>query len=343
MATRWIKFADKVFRSNIDRLGLPFKLNFVVTKECHSKCQNCHIWRTKPKDELTLEEIQRFTQKNPNFSWVNITGGEPSDRLDLPEVIRAFIDHSPELLLLHFPTNGLKPAHIAKTVEKVLSYNPPSLVVSVSIDGPPEVNDLIRGIPGDFDLATETFNRLRKIEGVRPMVGMTLYPKNFQLIDETMAAIKGRVGKFGWRDFHVNVGHTSEHFYGNQSVTRKVSKDILEAVRKYNQARGVPLSPLDWLEHTYQKNVEKYLMTGETPQACAALLSSCYLSETGMVYPCTIWSKPIGNIRQTDYDLGPIVKSDMARHLRQMILGKKCPNCWTPCEAYQTILANVAA
>ena len=60
-----------------------------------------------------------------------------------------------------------------------------------------------------------------------------------------------------------------------------------------------------------------------------------------MVFPCLIWDEPLGNIRDHDYSMLPMIKGEKAKQLREELLQKNCPNCWTPCEAYQTIAANL--
>jgi len=48
------------------------------------------------------------------------------------------------------------------------------------------------------------------------------------------------------------------------------------------------------IERVYRAEAARYLATGRTRIVCSALLSTAYLSETGQVYPCTIWDKPLG-------------------------------------------------
>jgi MoaA/NifB/PqqE/SkfB family radical SAM enzyme len=353
MARQWAKLADRVIRSNLGTLGHPYKLTFVVTKECHSRCVNCKIWRTRPQDELTLEEIRSFARQAPYFSWIDFTGGEPTDRPDFPEIVEAFLKTNPDLLLVHFPTNGLRPVQIEAVAKKIVNLKPPRLVITVSIDGPPKINDALRGIKGDFDLAVETFERLAELDRLEVYAGMTLYPKNVDLIDETFEAIRSRIPGFERRMLHVNIPHISEHYYNNASGDRgaitgrdltetEYRRKLLQALDRYMKGRGRPLlKPFDWVEFLYQQKAKEYLATGATPLDCSALMSSCYLSENGTVYPCLIWDEPLGNIRETGYSLEPILRSPQAAELRRKILAKNCPNCWTPCEAYPTLAANL--
>jgi MoaA/NifB/PqqE/SkfB family radical SAM enzyme len=87
--------------------------------------------------------------------------------------------------------------------------------------------------------------------------------------------------------------------------------------------------------------VRRYLETGETPMRCHALRSSCFVDSWGNVFPCTIYDKRIGNLRDSGYDLAAIWSTAAAAELQQEIWESQCPNCWTPCEAYQSILGNV--
>src|SRR5439155_149151 len=98
--------AGAALRANLGRLDFPFKLTFCVTFWCNYRCQTCNIWKMAPRDELRLEEIQRFFRRSGRFLWVDLTGGEVTLRRDFIDVCHAVIDGCPDLLLLHFPTNG---------------------------------------------------------------------------------------------------------------------------------------------------------------------------------------------------------------------------------------------
>jgi radical SAM protein with 4Fe4S-binding SPASM domain len=73
---------------------------------------------------------------------------------------------------------------------------------------------------------------------------------------------------------------------------------------------------------------------------CHALRSSCFVDSWGVVFPCTIYGRELGRLREVDYDLGRIWNSEAASALQSEIWGYQCPQCWTPCEAYQSIMGN---
>jgi MoaA/NifB/PqqE/SkfB family radical SAM enzyme len=94
------------------------------------------------------------------------------------------------------------------------------------------------------------------------------------------------------------------------------------------------------VERIYRAEAMRYLATGKTGITCSALLSTSYLSEKGEVYPCTIWDRPLGNVRNTQYALMPIIEAARRDGVRRAVVEQKCPNCWTPCEAYPAIGAS---
>ena len=99
-------------------------------------------------------------------------------------------------------------------------------------------------------------------------------------------------------------------------------------------------TPMRAIERIYRAEAIRYLAQGRTSITCSALFSTVYLSEKGEVYPCTIWNKPLGNVRNTGFALMPIVEAARRSGVRQTIIDGRCPNCWTPCEAYSSICAS---
>ncbi len=334
----WKKLATNLLRANLGELANPYKVLLVVTKQCFSKCRNCHIWQAKPENELRLEEIEKIAERNPFFQWLNLTGGEPTEREDLPEIVAAFRRHCPDLAFVNFATNGLRPERAERMCAEIQKLRPPHFVVTVSVDGPPDVNDHLRGIPGDFERAADTLARLRRL-GVKAYAGLTLYPENVARIDETVAALRKTLGEFTHRDLHLNVAHGSGHYFGHDRRPGAEARDTTAAIDAFLRARGFPRSPFDVVERLYLKKAKSFLATGETPIPCSATRSSIYISEHGVVYPCSIWEQPLGSLRDSGYRLAPILEAATA--VRERVKRKDCPNCWTPCEAYPSLAAHL--
>jgi len=339
----YLALARKAFEANFRRLDHPFKLTFCITYWCNYKCQTCNIWQMKPRDELRLDEIREFMRRSRDFLWVDLTGGEVTLRKDFVEVAHAVIDSCPNLLLLHFPTNGYLSDKIVENTRAIMARRPEKLIITVSTDGDEATNDEIRGIEGGWQRQIETFRRLREIPGVEVVLGMTLSAKNVDHFPEAFAAAEKAIPGLTHRDFHVNIVHESPHYLGNVNLELRrhvPPTKMLAAVKQVARLRGVPLGPVGYLERAYLSQVERYLMTGRTPMRCHALSASCFVDSWGNVFPCTIYDRKLGNLREVDYDLRRIWSAPTAVTTQREIWNYDCPQCWTPCEAYQSIMGN---
>jgi radical SAM protein with 4Fe4S-binding SPASM domain len=337
--------ATAAFRANLGRLPAPFKLTFCLTFWCNYRCQTCNIWKMKPRDELRLDEIERFFARSPGFLWVDLTGGEVTLRKDFPDVCRATIEGCPDLLMLHFPTNGYLPDKVVAAAEAVVRHprRPEKFIVTVSTDGDEPTNDAIRGIEGGWKRQIESFKALRAMRGVDVVLGMTLSAANVDHFPEAFAAAQAAVPDLRADEFHVNIVHESPHYLGNTDLglRRGVDKQKLAAaVEEYARKRGIGLTPVGYLERAYLSRVRQFLETGKTPMRCHALSASCFVDSWGNVFPCTIYDRKVGSLREVDYELARIWQTVEADALQREIWEYDCPQCWTPCEAYQSIMGN---
>jgi len=330
----------RILASNLNTSAnrLPYKLIYAVTYRCNSRCTNCSIWKRESLDELTLEEIDTFFSDNPYFLWIDLTGGEIFLRNDIVDIVKIISRRCKHLHTLHFPTNGLMTDRIIETTKLIKKLSTNKIIVTVSIDGPPEIHDKIRGIKGGFERAIETYKQLKEIGGISIYPGMTISGANAGYIGDTIKSIKRHDPDFSFKDLHVNIIHSSPHFYGN-SIDRYPYQEISNAVNKFMKLKRFEINPVSVLERAYAKGVEKYLESKRSPIPCHALTVSAFLDPTGNVFPCTMYNKKIGNVK--DCDFKKLWKNIQTRKVAREINMLKCPQCWTPCEAYQTILANL--
>jgi MoaA/NifB/PqqE/SkfB family radical SAM enzyme len=344
-AGQLLELARKSFLSNLGDLTFPMKLSFVVTYRCNAKCIMCNIWKKKDVPEFTTDEIDRFFSKSNQFSWMDLSGGEIFLRNDIVDISEIALRRCRNLFLLHFASNGLLTDRIVSSMEKILKLRPPKLLMTVSLDAYPELHDTMRGIPGTFDRAIRTFQELRKMNSPRFKVflGMTLTEHNYQHVERSFAVFKSIIKDLDYDELHVNIVQKSGHYYDNLGINTPDPHGMqhaVEMIREKRRKRSSVVSPVDYLEHKYQELARVFLDTGTCPLRCQALSVSCFMDPTGNVYPCNMYDNLIGNIRDFDYDLKKLLASPEARKIRKEIKNGVCPQCWTPCEAYQTIIAN---
>ena len=339
---RLLTLGARVARSNVGRGPRPFKLTRIVTWTCDTRCRMCNIWRRDKADVMTVAEVESFLARQPWFSWINLSGGEIFTRPDASELLGAVVRGSPDLYLLDFPTTGQQTERIVECVEQVLATRVPKLLVTVSLDGPREVHEDIRGVRGAFDRAVATFSRLRALRSKRfdVFLGVTLSSFNQGRIFDTVAAVRELVPDLDLREFHVNVAQESAHYYQNVG-TGRAGADAVGELAEFVRRRGHRFHPVAWLERRYQRLTPEFLASGRTPVPCKALSSSVFVDARWNVFPCSMYDAPLGNLRESGFDLGRLWETPRAEELRRVIAARRCPNCWTPCEAYQSILGNL--
>jgi len=338
-----LNLAKNIVFSNFNSSFFPYKLTLAVTYKCNSKCHLCHIWEKDSEKEIGLGEIKKFFQKNNRFNWIDLTGGEPFLRMDLVNICKIIIKNCPNLYLLHIPTNGLLPQKIEKNIKDILKFKPHNFIISVALDGPPLLHDKLRGIKGNYPRAVETYKRLKKIKekNFEVFFGMTLSGYNYNFIEKTYQSLRKEIKNLERNDLHFNIAHHS-FYYRNLKINLGLNKKITLNLRSFIEKREKKFSGVQFLESKYQSLIPKYLKTGRSPLSCQALKASLFIDPYGDVYPCTLWNKKITNLKDINYDLKNIWLSDKVKNLRKQIVNDKCCGCWTPCEAYQTILGNLS-
>jgi MoaA/NifB/PqqE/SkfB family radical SAM enzyme len=199
------------------------------------------------------------------------------------------------------------------------------------------LHDRMRGVEGSFERCVESIRILRD-EGVTVAAGMTVTAENESAAPALLAELERLIPGFSERDLHVNLAQVSEHYYGNSKAM-------------FTEARGIPgIGPSvwppaaaiqSWLERRYRRLIPAFLSSRKTPMPCRSLEASVFVSPMGLVHPCITDPRVAGDLRACDYDLKGILEGEEARRLRREIAAGRCPHCWTPCEAYPTIIESV--
>jgi MoaA/NifB/PqqE/SkfB family radical SAM enzyme len=306
------------------------------------RCSICSIWKRKETAEPGLEELEAFFIKN-RISWLNLTGGEIFLREDLQEVFPLMGRTLPCLAYLSFPTSGYRVRETVQGVECALKATLSKIYVTVSFDGGRRAHESLRRAEGSFDRAKETFIALKKIEkktrgrlGVAP--GMTLSAELLQYSENPVEDLIEDLGLDGAHELHVNLAHSSRHYYGNPKLQPLPSEIPAALLNQLIRSRRFGFSGIHILERLYLKGARRYLRTGRSPLPCQACAASVFIDGNWSVFPCTVFSKPLGDLRSLNYDLSRLASTRIFTETRADIAAGACPGCWTPCEAYTAIL-----
>jgi len=336
---KYLNFSIKVALANLNKLHHPYKIFLVITKSCGSRCLNCHIWREVPTNELGLDEYEKLSiNLGKHLSWLNISGGEPTDRDDLIEILKIFIKNCPNLLIVNFTSNGLNQKKLIEAAEYLSNSNIPIIGINISIDGPEKMHIKLRGGEDSYLKAIASLKALRKLKNIKVHASMTLFEANSHLIEETFKEIKGHIPNFRRTQLHLNQSFHSEHYYRNKASSGETPK-LQPHIGTKSLLRF--LAPMEILKSIYLKNLIKFQKTKKNPIPCSSLTSNVYISEHGDLYTCTIWNQKVGSLRNEEFDLHKIMNTQKAKDLRLDISNNKCINCWSPCEAFPSILDNL--
>ncbi|HGY91444.1 MAG TPA: radical SAM protein [Planctomycetes bacterium] len=345
---RWIALASDVARSNLMAHRLPFKLTMAVNYTCNCRCPMCSIWERTSEGEMSLAEVERFFRRNGRWSWINLTGGEILMKKGAPELIDLVLRHNRRLFLLDFPTTAFAPDRLLELVNRALQGGVRRLGVTVSLDGPPALHDRLRGVPGLFAKAMESMKRLRDLDERRLIAkfGFTLQEANCDQLEATITAVRKEIPETTASDFHLNAAQVSPHYYGNaeggeRGIWGKEGgseswADVVGGHLGRLEGRG----PVSVLERLFLKGLVDYLHTGRSPVTCSSLGSSVFVDPFWNVYPCVSWDRPLGNLKEADFDLASLMRRRIVRDAREEIVKRECPDCWTACEAYPSLLGH---
>ncbi|MGI0100524.1 MAG: radical SAM protein [Candidatus Micrarchaeaceae archaeon] len=342
-----MNIATTAIKSNFVRLDRPYKINFCITYRCQSRCLTCNIWQMKPKGELTIEEIREFVSKNPYFKWVELTGGEPFLRSDIVDIARAFKEKSNGLYILTMPTNSLCDHDLViRRLREILALGIPRVAVTISLDGYRELHDKIRGIPGNYDKAIDTFKRLKELKkeygNLYFVFGYTLSKFNKGQFMKTYEAVKSDIPDIKYNDFHINLAQVSSNYYGNADDDIKANNpEIVSELESILKHREFGLGIISVIEAAFARKLVEYAKTGYSPMKSRSLEASLFMDSYGNVYPSIMWDKKVGNVRDIGYDLLQLWDNDVAKGVRMEIMRGREPNQWTSCEAYQALTGNM--
>jgi radical SAM protein with 4Fe4S-binding SPASM domain len=174
-------------------------LVFEVTQRCNLTCRHCGSDCTSasgvpdlPRDKV-LEVLSEVAEAyDPKRITVMIGGGEPLLYEGLWELGR-------QIRKLGFPwgmvTNGS--LWTEATLEQARRAGARS--ISVSLDGPKDAHEWLRGKDGDFDTVLATVKRLIAAEWLNVMDVITVvHPRNVDRLEETWEIMRD-IGAPGWR------------------------------------------------------------------------------------------------------------------------------------------------
>ena len=308
----------------------PLALCLYVTYRCNMRCTMCGIWKHRdPGPELSLAEFDRVLS-DPLFAgleFININGGEPNLRRDLPEIADMLVRRFPKLRALSLNTNGLPPAKSAanvRSIARTCQAKGIDFSVSVSLHGLGRIHDEMVGAKNAFPRVVEALERLKDLQASLPFfLGVNC------VITKANA---GRLEEFHlWcreRNLPVNytLGEIRGRFYNQaQRRTVEVEGGRRDRVIEFLRARAAEKSPRNHHALRYRVLADMLEHDARRSLSCHYALGGAILGARGQLYFCK-QSGQVGDCRKEPASEVYFRASNQI-YRNQGLFEKVCPHC----------------
>jgi MoaA/NifB/PqqE/SkfB family radical SAM enzyme len=348
----------RLARFNLVKPGTPMNLTFSVTNICQSRCKTCNIWELYKKDpqkrktELTLTEIEKIFRSMGHIYIFNISGGEPFLRKDITQIVelaRKYLTPG----IVHIPTNGIAADLIKKRIEEILrilesGFPEVRLTIKPSLDHIGEKHDEIRGLPGNFKKVISLFHHLRKLQDTHQNfhaeLGTVISVWNVNDVGE-IARFASSLGPDSYRNEIAE--KRSEMFNMENSITpspEDYEKAIYFFVRQIRDSmKNKPLFQriTNSFRLVYYDTAIRILKGNRQVIPCYGGISNAHLTPYGDIWACCTlgYDKPMGNLRDFNYDFQTLWNSPQARVVRNHIRKGNC-HCPLANQTYSNLLLH---
>ncbi len=348
----------RLARANLIRPAMPFNLTFSVTNVCQSRCKTCNIWEIyknnpeKRSEELTLTEITKIFQSLGHTYIFNVSGGEPFLRPDFVGIIDAACEYlSPAVI--HIPTNAIAEQKIigkTKEIIQILKTKSPStkLTIKPSLDHIDTQHDEIRGIPGNFAKVMRVFDQLKALKpefaNLHVELGTVISQWNVDDIEE-IAAFISQLDTDSYRN---EIAEQRSEMLNLDNALTPQPEQYKKAINFFVENIRQNMKNRRWFNRiTNAFRLEYYnlairIMEAETQVIpCYAGITNAHLTPYGDIWACCTlgYDKPMGNLREHNYDFKQLWHSPRAHEVRSYI---KAGNCHCPManQMYSNILMH---
>lgn len=303
----------------------PSEAIIAVTLNCNARCVMCNIWQNKIQNEVKPQ----FYRKLPStLKEINITGGEPFLRNDLPEIIKIIKKTCPKVRLL-INTNGYLVQQIKKLLPQIVNIDP-HIAFRVSLDGWGKKHNTIRRLPHFFSHALESLQFGKQV-GIKDVgISFTLMEQN----KTDLLKIYTYCKKNSF-DFSLTVATDSPIYFGSQkqNLRPKENKQLHHIQHQFLYQQRLSLSPKAHVRAWFNKHLFLYMKTHKRFFSCMAGRDFFYLDSLGRIYVCHIKPWMIGDLKKKSFNA--IFHSKKARLWKQK--ASPCNDCWMICTVRNTI------
>jgi MoaA/NifB/PqqE/SkfB family radical SAM enzyme len=252
----------------------PILVHFEVTKRCNARCGFCDYWKTDPSAKAS--ELASFADAARFFNpmLITFTGGEPTLRRDLEDVVAA-VNSAVSLKYVTLLTHGgmLTPERARSLWQAGINQ------FNISLDYLDERHDEARGIPGLSAKIMAAVPRMREM-GITGIRFNTVIKRDN--LDQLLPIVE-RARELGCG---VNFSCYTDAKNGNRDglIERDETKELEDVVAQllaFKQRKRGVITNSDY----YLEQIPRYVR-GEITEPCRSGMRTIHLDPTGHVKRC---------------------------------------------------------
>ncbi len=286
-------------------------LTIISTYRCNSRCQMCYIWQnpTDPREEVSLATLAKLPG---GFDNLNVSGGEPTLRRDLAEMVDLLY---PKARILEISSNGLHPEKLVPIIRKY-----PKIKVRFSLEGDPDLNNRIRGEKDGYATKVAGLRALQEAGGEDLGFAFVIQDEN---VDQLVSVYE--LARSMGVELSTSTLHNAWQFYKNDNffydrvgVARKVERLITAMLRSS--------SPKNWFRAYLNLGLIEKILGHPRLIRCTAGTDFAFIDPWSDVWTCNVRSDLLmGNLARQTW--AEILASAKARGAIDKV--RSCEqNCW---------------
>jgi len=324
----------------------PTVLVYNCTFVCDARCEMCNNWkRGDRKADMTLDQLDgvmahRFWGAIENL---NISGGEPTTRNDLPEMVEMFQRRLPRLRKLGINTTGLTPQRAIPQFTRIVEFCAARAIpisIRVSLDGIGDIHNQVRQVKHGFEKACRTIDAMqelaRKHAGFQFGIAATIFATNLEDAGNLLAWARARD-----LDIVFNMLRFTDAMLGNRELEETIGLAGREEefMRRFFLERVEEESVLSGQAFTYLHYADMIANGYRRTMPCPFRTQGLLLNPDGTLFYCEN-SQPLGNVLHESAERLYFNAEHLAD--RAAFEHTICRNCLSPCQVNVGAMKQVA-
>jgi MoaA/NifB/PqqE/SkfB family radical SAM enzyme len=271
----------------------------------------CYVWQnpTDPKEEVSLETLEKLPG---GFDNVNVSGGEPTLRQDLSEIIDVLY---PKGRIMEISSNGLNAEKILPIIKKH-----PNVKIRFSLEGDEITNNTIRGEKDGYKKKIDGLLKLKEAGGTDLGFAFVIQDENadqlvkvYEMTQKLGVELATSTLHNAWQ-FH----KSDNYFYERKKVAQNV-EGLITGMLKTNSVKN-------WFRAYLNLGLIQKILGHDRLIKCTAGTDFAFIDPWSDVYACNV--RPdlkIGNLEKQSWE--EIMESELTKSKLKDVSACQ-QNCW---------------